>query len=176
MQQILSCSTGQRATGPLLTHTSWKGGSSSLQPSLWPWIKSLPSGTVFLKWFTLFHTHAQKGPVTVRPKLQSPRHGNRSFHTLAVIQHGSHPTSGILCQTPTKDFSRLSPRQRLTCWPLGVHWSLSALKPIMCKTFTEPGSLQQADPSVPSPLHQSQSKNRSSARFQLWRRQGQDSP
>lgn len=80
----------------------------------------------------------------------------------------SFSTDHIQPQTllaPTRDLSRLSPRQRLTRWPLGVHWSLSALKSMMSKTFTEPGSLQQTDPSAPSPPHQSQSKNRSSARF-----------
>lgn len=125
------------------------------------WIESLPSETIFLKSFTpccFTHTY-KKGPGTERPKLQLPHHCNRSFH-LQAIQHGSHPTSDTLCQVLTKDLSRLSPRQRLTCWPLGVHWSFSALKPTMCKTFTEPGSLQQTD-HLYCHLHQCQSKNRS---------------
>lgn len=87
-------------------------------------------------------SHTHKKAQWLRPTLQPPCHRNRSPH-FQVIQHRSHPTSGTLCQAPTEGLSRLSPKQKLTHWPLGAHWSLSALKPIVCKTFTEPGSLQQ---------------------------------
>lgn len=107
-EHILSSCAGKRTTGPMLTHASWKvAGSSSLQPSLWPWLKGLPSGSVFPKLFTpCFSTHIQKGPVAVRTKLRPPWYHEWFIYTLAC--RSVWVTSTLLhCQAPTKELRRL---------------------------------------------------------------------
>lgn len=155
VQHILSPSTGQRAKAEKVAHP----------PSSHPFDLDRASHLELFSWSDSPH------PVSHMHKkaqwLWDPSCSHRVILT-ELSTSRSFSTDHIQPQTllaPTRDLSRLSPRQRLTRRPLGVHWSLRALKSMMSKIFTEPGSLRQTDPSAPSPPHQSQSKNRSSARF-----------
>lgn len=125
VQHILSPSTGQRAKAEKVAHP----------PSSHPFDLDRASHLELFSWSDSPH------PVSHMHKkaqwLWDPSCSHRVILT-ELSTSRSFSTDHIQPQTllaPTRDLSRLSPRQRLTRRPLGVHWSLSALKSMMSKIF-----------------------------------------